>query len=106
MRSILLTLFLLPTLVFAQLRDSVYVKNGIFEVVYSEVLEQPKWIKYTVLCPDGNASRAGMDFFTNDSIKTSDAADCVKNVYDKGHLAPAADFNCNKDMLKTDIQLS
>ena len=28
------------------LRDSVYVKNAVFEVVYSEVLEQPKWLIY------------------------------------------------------------
>jgi endonuclease G len=100
MKSFLFVLLLLPTLVFSQLRDSVYVKSPIFEVMYSEVLEQPKWIKYTVLCPEGSASRAGMDFYTVDSIKTSDAKDYLKNVFDKGHLAPAADFNCTKEMLK------
>lgn len=84
---------------FAQLRDSVYVKTDIYECVYSEVLEQPKWIKYTVLCPDGTAPRKGMDFYTESNIKTSDNADYANNIYDKGHMAPAADFNCTKEML-------
>ena len=40
-----------------------------------------------------------MDFYTDKSIHTSDAKDYVDNVYDKGHMAPAADFNCTKEML-------
>jgi len=95
----LLLLLLAPISLFAQLRDSVYVKTDIYECVYSEVLEQPKWIKYTVLCPDGTAPRKGMDFYTESNIKTSDNADYANNIYDKGHMAPAADFNCTKEML-------
>lgn len=101
MKRLLLLLSLLPTLAFSQtLRDSVKVKTQIYEICYSEKLESPLWVKYTVQCPNGTASRAGMDFYTEANIHTSDNADYVANVYDKGHMAPAADFNCDKPMLK------
>jgi endonuclease G len=41
-----------------------------------------------------------MDFYTEKNIKTSDANDYVKNIYDKGHLAPAASFSDNMENLK------
>ena len=102
MKNILLTLLLtLPLFVFSQktLRDSIYIKTNMFEIVYSEKLQQPKFIRYTVQCPNGSAPRKGMDFYTCDSILTSDDKDYFNNPYDKGHLAPAADFNCTKDLL-------
>ena len=102
MKKILIFILLgiIPLGIFSQdLRDNLHIKTEIFEVIYSEVLQQPKWVTYTVQCPNGKAPRTGMDFYTNDSIKTSDNADYVDNVYDKGHCAPAADFNCTKEML-------
>jgi endonuclease G len=42
-----------------------------------------------------------MDFWVDPKIKTSDGKDYEKNVYDKGHLAPAATFSDNMDNLKT-----
>ena len=103
MKKLLLLILLgtIPFSIFAQknLRDSIYIKTDIFEVVYSEVLEQPKFVKYTVKCSNGTASRAGMDFYTCDSIKTSDNKDYEKNMWDKGHMSPAADFNCDKETL-------
>ena len=102
MKKLLLTLgFILPLFVYGQktLRDSVYVKTDIYEAVYSEVLQQPKRVWYTVQCPTGTAPRTGMDFYSVPGIITSDNNDYVNNVWDKGHCAPAADFNCTKEML-------
>jgi len=102
MKKLLLTLiFILPIFVFSQktLRDSIYIKTNMFEIVYSEKLQQPKFIRYTVQCPNGDASRKGMDFYTCDSILTSDNKDYENNPYDKGHLAPAASFSCDKETL-------
>ena len=92
MKKILLLLLVLPTIVIAQTRDSVYVKNEIFEIVYSEILQQPKKVTYEVQCPDGSASRKGMDFYRVQGVYTSDALDYEKNEWDKGHMAPAAAF--------------
>lgn len=101
MKFTLLKVFLFfSVLSHGQFRDSIYIKTTIFDLVYSEKLQQPKWIEYTVKCSDGKISRKGLDFYTCDSIITSDNFDYENNVYDKGHLAPAADFNCNKDALK------
>lgn len=91
MRKILFLLLLIPTLSFAQ-REKVRIDAGIYTVMYSEVLEQPLSVEYKVLCPDGSASRKGMDFYKNDSIITSDNADYKSNVWDKGHMAPGCRF--------------
>jgi endonuclease G len=98
-RKYFLILFLLPVVLFAQLRDSVYYTNPYFIVNYSETLEGPRSVRYSVACPTGTASRAGMDFYTEKGIKTSDNKDYEANEWDKGHMAPAASLNCNRDML-------
>lgn len=84
-----------------QLRERVEFNiDGLYQGVYSEVLEQPLEVSYTVPCPDGDADRAGMDFYTDDNIHTSDDDDYSNNVWDKGHLAPAAAFSCDKETLR------
>ena len=49
--------------------------EGLYKGVYSEVYEQPLEVIYTVKCPNGDASRTGMDFYTDDKIHTSDNED-------------------------------
>ena len=80
-------------------QDTIRVKNNVFETLYSQNLEQPLWIKYRSTNRPTNVNRGTMDFYTEKSIKTSDGEDYRSNVYDKGHMAPAADFNCTREML-------
>lgn len=93
----ILSLFLSSAL-YSQ-RDSILIKTPIYSCIYSEVLEQPKRVWYTVQCPNGSYPRKGMDFYIVDTIKTSDHKDYENNVWDKGHCAPAADFNCTRETL-------
>ena len=81
-------------------QDTIRVKNNVFEVLYSQKLEQPLWLKYRSTNRPTNVNRGSMDFYTEKNIKTSDANDYAKNIYDKGHLAPAASFSDNMENLK------
>lgn len=77
-----------------------HVSNSIFTVDYDEGLEQPVKLSYTVQCATGDASRHGLNFWKVEGYRTSDNEDYKDNPYDKGHLAPAAAFNCTRDMVK------
>lgn len=77
------------------------IKTDIFTVMYSEEYEQPLMVTYMVLCPNGDASRNGLDFRKYDGVHTSDNDDYKNNPYDKGHMAPAADFNCDREMVRS-----
>lgn len=76
------------------------IKNDIFTVHYSEKLEQPLYLEYNVKCTETIYDRDGLDFYKEDNINTSDNKDYENNDYDKGHLAPAASFACNKKDLE------
>jgi endonuclease G len=98
-KTLLLTLFVLIGInAFSQ--DTVRIKNQVFEVLYSQNLEQPVWIKYRSTNRPTNVNRGTMDFYTEKNIKTSDALDYKANIYDKGHGAPAATFSDNMENLK------
>jgi hypothetical protein len=39
------------------------IRTDIFKIIYSEEYQQPISVEYDVQCPDGNASRKGMNFY-------------------------------------------
>lgn len=93
-------LLLVISVSFINQTDIVYVNNSVFSVEYSQKLEQPLLLTYRSTNRPTNVNRGSMDFYTEKNIHTSDAADYAKNIYDKGHLAPAATFSDNMDNLK------
>jgi endonuclease G len=95
--STLIGFLLISLISFGQ---DVRIKNEVFEVLYSQSLEQPLVIKYRSTNRPTNVNRGAMDFYKEPNIKTSDAEDYAKNIYDKGHGAPAASFSDNMVNLK------
>jgi endonuclease G len=97
-KIVILFSFLILSLV--SFGQNVRIKNNVFEVLYSQSLEQPLVIKYRSTNRPTNVNRGAMDFYKEPNIKTSDADDYAKNIYDKGHGAPAATFSDNMVNLK------
>jgi endonuclease G len=98
MKKLLFLLLLVSS--FSVYSQDVKIKNDVFEVLYSQDLEQPLWIKYRSTNRPTNVNRGSMDFYKEPNIKTSDGDDYYKNIWDKGHGAPAATFSDNMENLK------
>lgn len=100
MKKLMLWISILLISLTTTAQDTIRVKNNVFEVLYSQNLEQPLWIKYRSTNRPTNVNRGHMDFYTEKGIKTSDGEDYKANIYDKGHGAPAATFSDNEINLK------
>jgi len=97
-KIVILFSFLIVSLI--SFGQDVRIKNDVFEVLYSQSLEQPLVIKYRSTNRPTNVNRGAMDFYKEPKIKTSDGEDYKANIYDKGHGAPAATFSDNMVNLK------
>jgi len=97
--SLFIFFTLISNLAFSQ-QDSIYVvETPIYLVHYSATKQQPLRLEYVVQCPSRGVERTG-DFWYDSRFITSDGYDYRDNEWDKGHLAPAASFNCTEEMLK------
>ena len=88
-----ITIFVTSTL------NAQVIETETFTVEYDQKLQQPLWVEYTLDCVNGTESRQGMDFWIPEGYKTSDNKDYKNNIWDKGHLAPAASFSCTEESL-------
>ena len=82
---------------------------GNFVICYRESYEQAEWAAYCLEKEEleKNASR-GNDFRPDPEITTGSAslADYKKSGYDRGHLAPAADFSFSEEAMSESFYLS
>ena len=100
MRKLVLLVIVFIAMLLPTVAQGIRIKNNVFEVLYSQSLEQPLVIKYRSLNRPTKVNRGAMDFYKEPNIKTSDADDYKSNIYDKGHGAPAATFSDNMVNLK------
>ena len=95
----IITLFI-TIAIYAQ--PTVKIDKKYYQVTYSQTLKQPLAVDYGIRTRECNATRSGMDFYAEKGVITSSNADYAANEWDKGHMAPAADFCYSRDaMLST-----
>jgi endonuclease G len=95
--KLFLTSLLFPLLLFAQ--PDIKVDKKYYQVTYSQKYKQPLTVDYGFRNRECNATRSGMDFYTEKTVITSSNIDYVENEWDKGHMAPAADFCYSRDAM-------
>jgi len=100
MKKLVLLVIVFIAMLLPTTAQGIRIKNNVFEVFYSQELEQPLMIKYHSTNRPTKVNRGSMDFYKEPNIKTSDADDYKTNIYDKGHGAPAASFSDNMKNLK------
>jgi len=93
----LILLLVFPFLLLAQ--PDLIVDKGYYKVNFSQKYKQPLTVDYGIRTRTCNATRSGMEFFMEKGVVTSSNVDYVNNEWDKGHMAPAADFCYSREAM-------
>lgn len=83
--------------------DQIVERRG-YALGYSERYEQPLWVSYRLTADEVTntvVARAGQRFLPDLAIATGSAlpSDYTRSGYDRGHLAPAADFRFDRQTM-------
>ncbi len=96
----LLIILLFPFAFLAQ--PNLTIDKKYYKITYSQKLKQPLTVDYGIRTRECTATRSGMEFYAEKGVITSSNVDYANNEWDKGHMAPAADFCFSRDaMLST-----
>lgn len=85
------------------------VNHGYYALGYDESLEQAAWVSYQLTPEKLLGKHQRKDVFMEDRFIESGSAhpkDYLKSGYDRGHLAPAADFTYSESAMKASFYMS
>jgi endonuclease G, mitochondrial len=86
------------------------VRHLSYTLRYREQYEQADWVAYKLTSDEATAylSREGNQFVPDPLVKTGSAVttDYMRSGYDRGHLAPAGDFNLSADEKRESFYMS
>ena len=107
---------LLPTLLFSQQLELPYytsseqiINHTGYTLCYSEKYEQAKWVAYELTIEELRGNVDITDNFRADSkvdTKSASLSDYSGSGYDRGHLAPAADFKWSEQAMRDTFYMS
>ncbi len=94
----------------AYTQDDLIVEHEGYTLAYEEDIEQPKWVAYrlTAINIKKNTAQRKDNFRPDPGVRTESATlnDYEGSGYDRGHLAPAADFSWSQEAMDGTFFLS